>query len=75
MRRDSGLFIVGLAMFVLGMYSCLKGFKGESIDIMTEPPPTAIWEISAVGTIVMGICMVVGGALFIRESGFFRGKK
>lgn len=74
MGKDSGILILGVLLLALGALLFFTGLNGESISFASYYSGTDRKGSPGI-SIFMGLCMIIGGAYFIYESGYFRGKR
>jgi len=76
MNKVSGILIIGLVLTTLGFVACFKGISGEGITFFSsyfaDGRPT---NMSSLGTVLIGIGMIVGGGYFLNQSGYFNTKE
>lgn len=74
MGKDSGILILGVVLLALGAFLLFTGLSGEGLSYVGRYSGTDRTGSPGI-SIVIGLCMTIGGAYFIYESGYLNGKK
>ena len=76
MKKDSGLFLVGLALLVGGLIAGFKGKSGEAISTYDQRSSDFhAYEHSSEQTFLFGFLMIGAGVVCVYYSGVLRRRK